>query len=173
MTDKSIDLILGGARSGKSSLAEQRAQASGKQCIYLATATADDEEMAERIRHHKDRRRGEWKLVEEPIHLSQALLKSQQKNRCILVDCLTLWLSNCLHQDCWPREKKALMDTLGDLEGQIIFVSNEVGAGIVPMGDLSRRFVDESGLLHQQLAETCQRVSLVVAGLTLELKPNL
>lgn len=166
------ELILGGARSGKSRLAEKRALSTGKQCYYLATATADDKEMAARIREHQSRRDDQWTLIEEPLQLSKTLLEYQHESRCILVDCLTLWLSHCLHQDCWQKESKALLEALKTLRGQIIFVSNEVGSGIIPMGQLSRQFVDQSGFFHQALAEHCHRVTLSVAGLPLQLKPG-
>ncbi len=168
-------LILGGARSGKSRLAEQRAVASGKQLLYVATATAGDNEMAERIKRHQARRKEDWALVEETLKLATVLAENQSAGRCILVDCLTLWISNCLHQGCWEDESNALLEQLPQWSGRIIFVSNETGMGVVPMGELTRQFVDESGFFHQQLAQLCQRVTLSVAGLPLELKdqPNL
>ncbi|MCK9564367.1 MAG: bifunctional adenosylcobinamide kinase/adenosylcobinamide-phosphate guanylyltransferase [Bacteroidales bacterium] len=165
-----LELLLGGARSGKSRLAEERALASGKHPYYIATATAGDGEMAERISHHRQRRGPQWQLVEAPLHLADTLLDLHGDDRCLLVDCLTLWLSNCLHHGCWPEERDALLKIAGQLKGRVILVSNEVGSGIVPLGELSRQFVDESGWLHQQLAQVARRVTLVVAGLPLELK---
>ncbi|GAA5316331.1 MAG: bifunctional adenosylcobinamide kinase/adenosylcobinamide-phosphate guanylyltransferase [Candidatus Pelagadaptatus aseana] len=163
------ELILGGARSGKSSLAEQRAKASGLSLIYLATGQAGDREMAERIVHHQQRRGPEWQLVEEPRLLAERLQQYARADTCILVDCLTLWLSNCLFADEqgseWDRQKQALLEVLPNLPGQIILVGNETGMGVVPMGEISRRFVDENGWLHQALASQCQRVTLTVAGL--------
>ncbi|CAA0101985.1 Bifunctional adenosylcobalamin biosynthesis protein CobP [Halioglobus japonicus] len=164
------ELILGGARSGKSMLAEQRAVDSALELVYVATATAGDTEMGERIAHHQRRRGENWALVEEPVALADTLLQHQARTRCILVDCLTLWLSNCLHQQCWEREKARLLEVLPGLSGHIVLVSNETGLGVVPMGELSRQFVDESGFLHQQLAALCQQVTLTVAGLPLALK---
>jgi len=164
------ELILGGARSGKSSLAEQQALHSGLELVYVATATAGDSEMSARIRHHQQRRGGGWSMVEAPVQLAQTLQQRQDVGRCIVVDCLTLWLSNCLQQNCWEQQKAALFDVLPTLSGQILLVSNETGLGVVPMGELSRRFVDEAGFLHQQLAALCQRVTLTVAGLPLVLK---
>tara|TARA_B110000503_G_scaffold25349_1_gene40044 strand:- start:9855 stop:10379 length:525 start_codon:yes stop_codon:yes gene_type:complete len=164
------ELVLGGARSGKSTLAEQRAVNSGLELIYVATATADDGEMNERIAHHQRRRGAEWALVEEPVALADTLQRHQHSERCIVVDCLTLWLSNCLHQQCWEREKVRLLEVLPQLAGHIVLVSNETGLGVVPMGELSRRFVDEAGFFHQQLATLCQQVTLTVAGLPLALK---
>ena len=167
-----IELILGGARSGKSRLAEQRALASGKSLVYLATAQAHDEEMAARIDLHQQRRDGQWQLVEEPLALADALRAASQPDNCILVDCLTLWLSNALHKgdECWQSERKALLETLPDLPGDVILVSNEVGQGIVPLGELSRNFVDQSGWLHQDLAQLCDTVIFVIAGLPQFLK---
>ena len=170
-----LELILGGARSGKSRLAEQRVLDSGMKKVYVATATAHDDEMAARIEQHRQSRKKsagdeDWHLLEEPVHLSEALQSVHDAGTCILVDCLTLWVSNCLHQDCWLSERDKIFTYLPNSEGRIIFVSNEVGSGIVPMGELTRQFVDISGQLHQQLAEICQRVTLTVAGLTVELK---
>lgn len=164
------ELVLGGARSGKSALAEQRAVDSTLELVYVATATAGDSEMSQRITHHQQRRGPEWTLVEEPVALSEVLRCHQDEKRCIVVDCLTLWLTNCLHHQCWEREKDRLMELLPHLSGHIILVSNETGLGVVPMGKLSRQFVDEAGFLHQDLAKICQSVTLTVAGLPLALK---
>jgi adenosylcobinamide kinase / adenosylcobinamide-phosphate guanylyltransferase len=164
------ELILGGARSGKSRLAEQRAVSSALDLVYVATATAGDGEMSQRIAHHQQRRAAQWTLVEEPIALADTLQRLQHPGACIVVDCLTLWLSNCLHSHCWEREQAQLLRALPQLSGHIILVSNETGLGVVPMGELSRQFVDEAGFLQQQLASVCQKVTLVVAGLPLALK---
>ena len=166
------ELILGGARSGKSTLAEQRAHSSGLSVVYLATATAGDAEMARRIAHHQAHRPQTWHLVEEPIHLAHALKTHTSENHCVLVECLTLWLTNLLTagEVSMQQEKTALLEMLPTLPGNIILVSNEVGMGVVPMGELSRRFIDEAGRLHQQLAAICDRVGLVVAGLEQQLK---
>lgn len=160
-------LILGGVRSGKSSLAEQLCSDSGKQVIYVATATAGDDEMTQRIARHRADRPQQWPTVEEPIALAEALAVYNDQKYCLMVDCLTLWLTNNLlaEVDCWQRQKEALLAMLADFNGDIIFVSNEVGLGIVPLGELSRRFSDEAGWLHQALAKQCQRVIFVVAGL--------
>ncbi|MEA3301202.1 MAG: bifunctional adenosylcobinamide kinase/adenosylcobinamide-phosphate guanylyltransferase [Pseudomonadota bacterium] len=165
-----VELILGGARSGKSRLAEARARESGHRLIYIATASAGDDEMAARISHHRARRGPEWQTVESPLDLADTLDTLARPDRCLVVDCLTLWLSNCLHNQRWPAERDALLRTVGQLPGRVILVSNEVGTGIVPLGELTRQFVDESGWLHQQLAQVARRVTLVVAGLGLELK---
>ncbi len=167
------ELILGGARSGKSALAERLAGEDGREVVYLATAEAGDEEMARRIADHRERRSRHWQTHEEPLALAGALERLSAPGRCLLVDCLTLWLSNLLALDDrsrWPREREALLTLLPRLPGRIILVSNEVGWGIVPMGELSRRFQDEAGRLHQALAACCERVILVVAGLPQVLK---
>ncbi|MDD3530913.1 MAG: bifunctional adenosylcobinamide kinase/adenosylcobinamide-phosphate guanylyltransferase [Gallionellaceae bacterium] len=168
-----IELILGGARSGKSRLAEERAAACGLAVTYVATATADDAEMAARIRHHQARRPAAWGLVEAPLDLAGALARHAGPGRCLVVDCLTLWLSNWLcgaDATAFAAQRQALLDALPGLAGRIILVSNETGMGVVPMGELSRRFCDEAGRLHQDLAALSDRVTLVVAGLPLTLK---
>ena len=169
------ELILGGARSGKSALAMQRALASGKEVTFIATAMAGDAEMTSRIERHKADRPSHWMLVEEPIALSDVLSQHADEQSCLLVDCLTLWLSNLLGEECFDeaqfiRQRDNLLNVLPQLPGHIIFVSNEVGFGITPMGSISRRFVDEAGRLHQQLASLCDQVTLTVAGLPLALK---
>jgi adenosylcobinamide kinase/adenosylcobinamide-phosphate guanylyltransferase len=167
------ELILGGVRSGKSRLAEQRARAGGLQVIYIATAiAARDTELDERIRRHRARRPASWTVVEEPLALGQALRAHASVQRCLVVECLTLWLTNllCTAADRFERERLSLLDALPTLAGDIILVSNETGLGVVPLGALSRRFVDASGELHQSLATICDRVTLAVAGLPLALK---
>jgi adenosylcobinamide kinase/adenosylcobinamide-phosphate guanylyltransferase len=166
-------LILGGARSGKSALAERIAHESNLDVVYLATAQARDDEMAERIAHHRERRPQHWLCVEEPLALADALDAHARSERCVLVDCLTLWLSNLLGDadaQRFERERAALLQAVPQLPGQIVFVSNEVGLGVVPLGALSRRFVDEAGRLHQALAQHCDRVIFVAAGLPMFLK---
>ncbi len=166
------ELILGGARSGKSALAEQRARDSGLAVTYIATATAGDGEMARRIARHRADRPSGWRTVEEPLQLARVLHAEAAPDRCLLVDCLTLWLSNLLAEGdaVLERQQAALLDTLPQLPGEILLVSNEVGLGVVPVGELARRFVDEAGRLHQRLARRCERVTLVVAGLEYPLK---
>lgn len=167
------ELILGGSRSGKSSLAEQRAAESGLAVTYIATATAGDGEMAARIAQHQARRPTHWNIIEEPLRLAQVLQQHAAPEHCLLVDCLTLWLTNLLCADdeaLFKRERAAFLETLPTLPGYIILVSNEVGMGIVPMGELSRRFSDEAGWLNQEAARLCQRVTLMVAGLPYPLK---
>jgi adenosylcobinamide kinase/adenosylcobinamide-phosphate guanylyltransferase len=167
------ELILGGARSGKSALAERLARESCLAVSYIATATAGDGEMSERIAHHQARRPAAWRVVEEPIHLAAALCANAALDRCLIVDCLTLWLNNLLatgDENLFHREREVLLQTLLTLPGRMLLVSNEVGLGIVPLGELSRRFRDEAGRLHQDLARTCDRVVFVAAGLPLVLK---
>ncbi|MBM7060722.1 bifunctional adenosylcobinamide kinase/adenosylcobinamide-phosphate guanylyltransferase [Pseudomonas sp. UL073] len=168
-----LELILGGARSGKSRLAERLAGESGLAVTYIATSQPLDLEMAERVAAHRSRRPSEWALVEEPIALARVLREQAAPQRCLLVDCLTLWLTNLLMLEDAARlaaERDALLSTLDTLPGRIILVSNETGLGVVPLGALSRRFVDEAGWLHQAIAERCQRVVFTVAGLPMTLK---
>jgi adenosylcobinamide kinase/adenosylcobinamide-phosphate guanylyltransferase len=167
------ELILGGARSGKSRLAEKLAADSGLAVIYIATSQALDGEMSARIQQHRERRPAEWALVEEPLELARVLQQQAGVERCLLVDCLTLWLTNLLMLEDEARliaEREALLECLGELPGRIILVSNETGLGVVPMGELTRRYVDEAGWLHQAIAERCQRVIFTVAGLPMLLK---
>ena len=177
--------VFGGARSGKSALAERLAQASGKEVIYLATSHAGDDEMAVRIAHHQARRPPHWRTVEEATALAATLRRLCTPERIVLVDCLTLWLSNLMfsaHMDypeigpidltpLFTTERAALLDFLGEpAAGDVIFVSNEVGMGIVPYGAVSRAYADEAGRLHQDVAARCERVLFVAAGLPLALK---
>jgi adenosylcobinamide kinase/adenosylcobinamide-phosphate guanylyltransferase len=165
-------LILGGARSGKSALAERLA-AESDDVVYLATGQAGDEEMRERIAHHRARRPAHWGCIEEPIALAAALRRLAAPDRCVLVDCLTLWLSNLLGAEdeaLFQREREALLSSLAQLPGRVLLVGNEVGLGVVPMGASTRRYVDEAGRLHQALGALCDRVVFVAAGLPLILK---
>ncbi len=179
------ELILGGARSGKSLLAEKRAVASGLLVTYVATAEAGDGEMNRRIAHHRARRPAAWHTVEEPLHLAATLRRLAAADTCLIVDCLTLWLSNLLFQGAGATQAEAgtaldcplldqqtadLIATLPHLPGRLILVSNEVGWGIVPMHPVSRLFADEQGRLNQRVAAVCEQVTLVAAGLPLTLK---
>jgi len=171
------ELILGGVRSGKSRLAEQQARSSGMEVVYIATALAgDDPELQERVRQHRASRPAAWQVVEEPLLLGAALAAHAAAGRCLLVDCLTLWLTNLLcagDASLLARERERFLQALPGLPGRLILVSNETGLGVVPLGQLSRRFVDEAGCLHQQLARSCDRVILTVAGLPHLLKGSL
>jgi adenosylcobinamide kinase / adenosylcobinamide-phosphate guanylyltransferase len=167
------ELILGGARSGKSALALRRAADSGRTVTWLATARALDAEMAERIARHRDERPADWRTLEEPLRLAQALQCCAVADACVVVDCLTLWLTNLmLAEDAalLERETAALLAALPALPGEVILVANEVGLGIVPDNALARRFRDEAGRLNQALAAICERVTFVAAGLPLVLK---
>lgn len=171
-------LILGGARSGKSRYAEQQAQQHAEknhqQLWYVATATRGDDEMVLRIQEHQMRRGEQWQLIEEPVDLVSQLNRLDSEDHCVLIDCLTLWLSNILLSEeanvSWKKIKPLFLQAFTSSKASIFMVSNEVGSGIVPMGELSRQFVDESGWLHQDLATACDQVSLVTAGLPLALK---
>lgn len=166
-----VTLVLGGARSGKSRHAEALVEARPGSCVYLATAEAGDAEMAARIAAHKARRDNRWTTVEEPLDLPGALGRACAADRAVLVDCLTLWLSNLLGADRDPGEETTrLLAVLPDLSGPVVFVSNEVGQGIVPDNALARRFVDEAGRLHQALAGAAQSVVVMAAGLPLPVK---
>ena len=179
-----IRLILGGARSGKSRYAEQIASASQKPVCYVATAKAQDAEMQARIEHHRQSRPREWQTREVPIHLdkvlsdiSKVLSDNDLLNHCILIDCLTLWVTNLLCEGENIAEYRSdLLATLQRLQAQpnteIILVSNETGLGVVPMGELTRRYVDEAGWLHQSLAEIADEVILMVAGIPVPIKPR-
>lgn len=172
-----IELVLGGARSGKSRYAEQQALACGLPVLYLATAEAGDAEMQQRIAHHQQRRPAEWQTLEEPIRLADAIRQHAQPGCCVLVDCLTLWLCNVLfdkqgrlQEALFAAQRAALLEAVSQCQGRVILVSNEVGLGVVAADAMTRRFVDEAGFLHQALAQLCDRVTLVTAGLPLHLK---
>ena len=164
---KEIILITGGARSGKSQYAERRAVEMGGTPLYVATAEANDEEMAQRIAEHRKRRGTQWRTIEEPLELSEALLAERGKTDCALVDCLTLWISNLLirHDDKYAREKvEELIVQLPQLNFHLVFVTNEVGSGIVPDNPLARKFRDLAGWTNQRMAQAANEVILMVAG---------
>ncbi|PXW83526.1 adenosylcobinamide kinase /adenosylcobinamide-phosphate guanylyltransferase [Nitrosomonas sp. Nm84] len=172
MTNTQI-LILGGVRSGKSRLAERLATESRLPVTYIATATIEDEEMRERIAAHRVRRPGHWQVIEEPLELASVLSQHANNEHCLLVDCLTLWLTNLLtHPDTsrFDTERLAFLKMLPRLTGKLILVSNETNMGVTPTGELSRRYCDEAGKLHQEIAHHCDQVILTVAGLPLMLK---
>ncbi|SFG96082.1 bifunctional adenosylcobinamide kinase/adenosylcobinamide-phosphate guanylyltransferase [Neptunomonas qingdaonensis] len=166
-----IRFILGGARSGKSRYAEQLASASGKEVIYIATAQAYDDEMKARILQHKKQRPQEWRCIEESMNIDQVLSDNSSVTNCILIDCLTLWLTNLLCENCdVTTAKQVFMEVLRQSESDIILVSNETGMGVVPMGELTRRYCDEGGWLHQDIAALADEVVLMVAGIPLVIK---
>ncbi len=164
-------LVLGGARSGKSRYAERLAAQHCGERVYVATAEAGDEEMRQRITDHRDRRGEGWRTVEEPLRLLEVLAREAVAGRFVLVDCLTLWISNLIGKgDDAAREVEALAGLLGELEGTIVIVSNEVGLGIVPENALARRFRDAAGLANQCIAEAASEVVFMAAGQPLKLK---
>ncbi len=166
------ELILGGARSGKSHYAEMCATESKLDVLYVATAQALDDEMKKRIEHHQQQRPSHWRLVEEPLDLTSVLKKNANTSTCILVDCLTLWISNllCIDNKQLQSNVDELITVVSELDCHIIFVSNEVSMGVIPMGEMSRQFVDETGRLHQRLAKMCNKVTLMVAGIPSHIK---
>ncbi|CAM4353217.1 bifunctional adenosylcobinamide kinase/adenosylcobinamide-phosphate guanylyltransferase [Pseudoalteromonas maricaloris] len=167
-----IQLILGGARSGKSRLAEQRAillleQGAVNELYYVATAKAQDEEMKSRVFAHQMQRDSRWQLVEESWHIDK-LIATAREDALLLIDCLTLWLSFGLCEmgkAATIDKKEHVLAALESCAATVILVSNEVGHGIIPLGELSREFVDESGWLHQDIAKVADRVDFVIAGL--------
>jgi adenosylcobinamide kinase/adenosylcobinamide-phosphate guanylyltransferase len=166
-------LVLGGARSGKSRFAERLARDSGLIRIYLATATAGDAEMQARIAHHRAQRGDGWRTVEEPLALVEALSREAGEDRIVLVDCLTLWLSNLMHAARnVETEAKALAEWLRATPHPVLLVSNEVGLGLVPETPLGRDFRDAQGRLNQVVAAAVPNVAFIAAGLPLWLKRN-
>jgi adenosylcobinamide kinase / adenosylcobinamide-phosphate guanylyltransferase len=167
-------LILGGVRSGKSRYAEQLATQGAMPVTVIVTATAGDAEMAVRIAAHRARRPRDWRVLEAPFELGRAIEQASTPGTVVLVDCLTLWLSNLLVQGndkALEDEREALRAALARAPGMILLVSNEVGSGIVPVSELARRFTDEAGVLHQQLAQLCDQVVWMVAGIPVVVKP--
>lgn len=179
-----LTLVLGGARSGKSHHAEQLALQCVGPVTYVATAGEDDEEMQLRVALHRARRPANWALVEEPVHLAEALYTHAHHGGCVLVDCMTLWLNNLLFSEhheypetglvtppeAWTAEIDALLTALPLLPGEVILVSNEIGLGVVPMGAVTRFYVDELGRLNQRLAALADNVHLLVAGIPMVVK---
>jgi adenosylcobinamide kinase/adenosylcobinamide-phosphate guanylyltransferase len=166
-----LTLVLGGARSGKSRHAEDLVLASGLAPVYVATAQALDAEMAARIAEHRARRGAAWRTVEEPLDLAGALRRECAPGRALLVDCLTLWLTNLMVSQRPVRADVGhLVELLPRLSGTLVLVSNEVGLGIVPTDAMARAFIDHAGWLHQKIAEQADVVVFMAAGLPLHLK---
>lgn len=181
-------LVLGGARSGKSTYAERLAQATQREVIYIATAAVEDShtdsEMQARIALHKAQRPAQWHTVEQPLMLGAAITEWSTPERVVLIDCLTVWCANLLFSEeknypdigkiippeLFHQERAAFLQALADAKGDVILVSNEVGMGIVPQGAISRWFVDEAGRLNQAVAAGCERAVFIAAGLPLMLK---
>ncbi|WP_061166880.1 bifunctional adenosylcobinamide kinase/adenosylcobinamide-phosphate guanylyltransferase [Caballeronia hypogeia] len=182
MTSRDLTFILGGARSGKSACAERLAAESGLPVTYLATARIGDAEFAERVRLHRERRPAHWALAEAPLDLAGALREADRAGHCVLIDCLTLWLANLLFTSASASEELAVLPdhareafarfdaALEETRGKVIVVSNEIGLGVVPLGSVTRLYVDELGRLNQRVAAASTRATLMVAGLPLALK---
>lgn len=169
-------LLIGGARSGKSSLALRWAGELSRDVCVLVTGTESDPEMSERIAAHRRERPAHWRVKEEPVRLGEAL--RQIDAAWVLIDCLTLWISNCLwvaggapDPAAWRRERDEFLAALGERAGGTLIVTNEVGTGIVPDNAAARLFRDEQGWLNQAVAAVCDEVYWVTAGLPLRLKP--
>lgn len=172
MTSYRRVLVLGGVRSGKSRFARELAEASGRKRLFLATGTPGDDEMRERIDRHRAERDRAWCTREEPISLAEALAEECKPGRVVLVDCLTLWLSNLVLAGEQPDDAAmGLVRVLADAAGPVVVVSNEVGQGVVPATALGRAFRDAHGRLNQQVAAVCDCVVQVTAGCPLLLKP--
>jgi adenosylcobinamide kinase/adenosylcobinamide-phosphate guanylyltransferase len=165
-------LILGGARSGKSRLAQVIAEAASEQRVFIATAQAFDDEMRERIARHQAERNHQWRTREANLDLIDAINDEVAPGQTVLVDCLTLWLSNLLlaERDV-DRETDRLVDAIGSATGPLVFVSNEVGHGVVPATALGRLFRDAQGSLNQRVAHAVEAVVFVTAGCPTLLKP--
>ncbi|MBU4430182.1 MAG: bifunctional adenosylcobinamide kinase/adenosylcobinamide-phosphate guanylyltransferase, partial [Verrucomicrobia bacterium] len=169
-------LVLGGARSGKSRYAQQLADRCWKRPLYLATAEVKDKEMARRVQAHRQARGARWECVEEPMNIAEVLTTNVADADGILVDCMTLWLSNVLLKEgpaAIEKRQQALLKAVRNVRRNLILVSNEVGMGIVPKYELGRTFRDQAGWLNQALAATVDTVVLVVAGLPMILKGTL
>jgi adenosylcobinamide kinase/adenosylcobinamide-phosphate guanylyltransferase len=174
-----LTLITGGARSGKSRYAQSLCQ-DAKRVVYIATAVACDDEMSMRIRNHREARPSSWKTVEEPLALSDAISRHASENDIVLIDCVTLWLSNV----CWHSRERDFGETEHEVakelevviqsatSSHLIAVTNEVGSGIVPESPVARLFRDLQGFANQQLAEAADSVYLAVAGIPIRIKPG-
>ncbi len=168
-----LTLVFGGARSGKSRFAEGLCFRSGLERVYLATSVPFDDEMKSRVSAHKHQRGDGWRTIEEDLQISRVLAEEAAPNRVILVDCLTVWLTNLLYvEKDVAAETARLVEVISKLKGPCVFVSNEVGHGIVPENRLARAFRDMQGRLNQDIAEACAQVVLVAAGQPILVKPR-
>lgn len=173
-------LVLGGVKSGKSRYALQLVE-HASEVLFIATARAGDEEMQDRIERHQQERPAHWRLIEEPRYLSERLQElnadTSLNDATVVIDCLTLWLTQLCDETLDPErlamESQKLVDAVQDSRHRVILVSNELNMGITPLGEFSRRYCDAAGLLHQWLATVCDSVTLVIAGLPQHLKNNL
>lgn len=165
-------LVLGGARSGKSTYAQGFAERADRPVTLVVTAEIWDAEMAERVAKHQADRPAHWQVVEAPYDLPEAIASASTEQTFVLVDCLTLWLSNilCTRENELGARCAALIEAVRTAQGELVLVSNEVGWSVVPENALARRFRDEQGRLNQRIAAVCEQVSLVAAGLPLSLK---
>ena len=165
-----ISLVLGGAKSGKSKYAEDLS-ANYENKLYIATAEARDEEMKSRIKAHEKQRGSKWQTIEEPLNIKDHFTSQHKPNSVILVDCMTMWLSNLFEQNCnIETETELLLKTLPNCTADVILVSNELGLSIVPENALARKFRDDQGILNQKLAKVANNVVFIVAGLPINLK---
>ncbi|WP_119268638.1 bifunctional adenosylcobinamide kinase/adenosylcobinamide-phosphate guanylyltransferase [Taklimakanibacter deserti] len=168
---KRVTLILGGARSGKSRYAEALARRHKGVPAYIATAEITDEEMRERIHHHREQRGAHWRTIEAPVDLVTALRQADNARSFTLIECLTVWINNLIyHGRDVAREVERFRQSLAKTKGQVVIVSNEVGLGIVPDNALARRFRDEAGRANQAIADAADEVVFIAAGLPMTLK---
>ena len=166
-----VTLVLGGTRSGKSMFAESLAQEGRRQCVYVATAECVDDEMAGRIEIHRARRGNDWRTVETPIELAEAIRRESTSRVCLLVDCLTVWIGNLMHhgRDVGAA-REALLESLAAAPGPVVLVASEVGLGIVPDNAMARAFRDHAGRLNQAVAGVAGSVCFVAAGIPISIK---
>ena len=166
-----VVLVLGGARSGKSAFAETLAHDAPQRCVYVATAERVDDEMVSRIEAHRARRGSDWRTVEAPVGLAEAIRRESTPRACLLVDCLTVWLGNLVHRGHdVDAAREALLESLAAAPGPVVLVANEVGLGIVPDNAMARAFRDHAGRLNQAVAAVAGRVYFVAAGIPMAMK---
>jgi adenosylcobinamide kinase/adenosylcobinamide-phosphate guanylyltransferase len=171
VTSPGAVLVLGGARSGKSAFAERLVAETGLSRHYIATGRAFDDEMRERIARHREDRGDGWQTHEEPLALAARIADVARADRAVLVDCLTLWVTNLMLEECdIAAECSGLLEALRQAPGRIVLVSNEVGLGIVPENRMARAFRDHAGRLHQNVAALVPEVYFIAAGLPLKMK---